>query len=633
METTGTNEPTPLAQPPAPQLTLRAVLTGGLIGMVMSLSNLYLSLKIGWAFGVAITSCVLSFVLWRGISIVAGGRIRPIGMLETNCMQSTASAAGYSTGGTVGTALGALYLIKHQHEPAWVVGCFVLLTAALGVFLAIPMKRQMINQEKLPFPDGIAAAETLRSLFSESVEAIRKAWVLIWGIVAGALIGLSQGFSSLQQNMPLGHWAQRLGDFFCRHKMSIPEEIHFPHAPLPGAAAAAKLAGFGFAPSALMIGAGMIMGLRVAISMALGSAILYFGLAPMLVEHDVANAGISGYLKAMWAPGATMVSPQRWGVWAGTAIMVFSSLTGLALQWRTVLRAFGLFKSKPGSLDDTTFSPNEVPGTWMLAGLIPISLGLMFVLYFAWQISWWMSLVAVALSFVLSLVASRATGETNITPMGAMGKVTQLLFAGLAPQNTTINLMSAGTTASASISCADLLTDLKSGYLLGANPRQQFIAQFCGIFFGTLVVVPAWYLLANVPAEEMSTKYAMVGASSWKAMAELLAKGTDQLSYGAKPFIIYGSILGIGLPLLEKFLPAARKFLPSAMGLGLGFIVSFADSFDFLLGACIAALWARLHQKTAEPYQIPLASGLVAGQGLISVLIALSVAIVGLLAK
>src|SRR6266446_6170138 len=84
------------------QLTLRAVLMGGLLGMLMSLSNLYTTLKLGWLFGVAITACVLSFVIWNLFRIISGGRLSPMTILENNCMQSTASAAGYSTGSTVG---------------------------------------------------------------------------------------------------------------------------------------------------------------------------------------------------------------------------------------------------------------------------------------------------------------------------------------------------------------------------------------------------------------------------------------------------------------------------------------------------------------------------------------------------
>src|ERR1035441_4888114 len=90
------------------QLTLRAVLMGGLLGMFMSISNLYTTLKLGWSFGVAITSCVLSYVIWNAIRSLSGGRLSQMTILENNCMQSTATAAGSSTGAAIGTAFGAL---------------------------------------------------------------------------------------------------------------------------------------------------------------------------------------------------------------------------------------------------------------------------------------------------------------------------------------------------------------------------------------------------------------------------------------------------------------------------------------------------------------------------------------------
>src|ERR1035438_77830 len=132
--------------------------------------------------------------------------------------------------------------------------------------------------------------------------------------------------------------------------------------------------------------------------------------------------------------------------------------------------------------------PSEVPVSWLVVGLIPITIGLVIVQYLAFHISIPLGIIAVALAFVVSLVCCRATGETDTTPIGAMGKVTQLLYAVLpgAQGIASINLMAAGTTAAAGGAAADLLTDLKSGYLLGANPRKQFIAQFVGIFFGTL---------------------------------------------------------------------------------------------------------------------------------------------------
>ena len=109
------------------QLTWRAVLMGGVLGMFMAISNLYTTLKLGWSFGVAITACVLSFVIWNAIRSLWGGRLSQMTMLENNCMQSTATAAGSSTGAAIGTAFGALLLIEGTHRPWYVVGSFALL--------------------------------------------------------------------------------------------------------------------------------------------------------------------------------------------------------------------------------------------------------------------------------------------------------------------------------------------------------------------------------------------------------------------------------------------------------------------------------------------------------------------------
>src|SRR4029077_2361074 len=147
---------------------------------------------VGWSFGVAITSCVLSFVIWNAIRAFSGNKLSNMSVLENNCMQSTASAAGYSTGSTIATAFGALLLLDpaHHHQPWMVIASFTLVTGLLGVLLAIPMERQMINQEQLPFPSGIAAATTLRSLYSRSGEALRKAYSLIAGLATGVIVGI-----------------------------------------------------------------------------------------------------------------------------------------------------------------------------------------------------------------------------------------------------------------------------------------------------------------------------------------------------------------------------------------------------------------------------------------------------------
>jgi uncharacterized oligopeptide transporter (OPT) family protein len=737
-----------------PQLTLRAVLTGGILGMLLAASNLYTTLHIGWSFGVAITASVISFVVWSIITPLIG--CRKMSILETNCMASTASSAGYSTGSTIATMFGALVLLHfipdHRQQqlafekaptsgefvlafgeaaptqtgpipfnasaevlraelealggidagdvevvaakngawdltfkgklddaeigqimvvrdttdakikqdttgridtsamktidihPAWLLASFTLLTGLMGVFLAIPMKRQMINHEQLPFPSGIAGAETLRSLYSESKEAIHKAYALILGLGLGAIVAVLRTGSGTFRFLDLV-W-ERVGSvlpWMVEPKdpndpsqgvnvVSGPIPDHVPHAGFARLTDEGKftqgtgkeMIGFSLDTSLLLLAAGMIVGLRVSLSMLLGSIILYFWLGPMLVGMDKASATTENYVPSFDVlRGGTAVNFFRWGLWGGTSLMVMASLTTLALQWKTIARAFTLGKGEADASTGNAMRAIEVPFMWMVIGMAPITIGMVIIQVVAFNISWWAGLIAVAMSFVLSLVACRATGETDTTPVGAMGKVMQLLFALLHPGKVVPNLASAGIAANSASSSADLLTDLKIGYLLGANPRRQFLAQFWGVFFGTLAIVPIWYLM--VPDKATLERLPAPATQTWAKVAEVLTKGLDFLPYSAQIAILIGAGVGVLLPLIERFVVPAkhRKYMPSATGLGLAFMLPFYNSLAFTLGAIISFVWSKVQMRTHQLYNIALASGVVAGESLISAFIAM----------
>ena len=611
------------------QLTLRAVLMGGVLGMFMSISNLYTTLKLGWSFGVAITACVLSYVIWNAIRAIWGGRLSQMTILENNCMQSTATAAGSSTGAAIGMAFGALLLIEGVHQPWYVVAAFTFFTAALGVFLAIPMKRQMVNQEQLKFPSGIAAAETLRSLYSKGAEAMKKAYALLFALVAGGLVGLLRTYGTLAEQLRTSGrpqvWLEKLqGLLYIPEALNVPQWLN----PIPRG----QMTGLALEPSVLLIGAGMITGLRVSLSMLLGAVLLYFVVAPQLVVMDLTHAKLAGYVPSFVPAPNGDFNPTRWALWGGTSIMVFSSLATVAIQWRTIARAFTLFKKTERPAHRAAMDAIEVPISWLVAGLIPITIGMVLVQYLAFHVSILLGLIAVALSFVVSLVCCRATGETDTTPIGAMGKLTQLLYAALpgAKGIASINLMAAGVTASAGGAAADLLTDLKSGYILGANPRKQFIAQFVGIFFGSVAIVPAWY--AMVPTKRALEAFNPPATYMWKAVADLLTQGLHMLPVTAIWAIVIGALIGVALPVAGKLFPKADPYLPSAMGLGLSWVMVFENSLSFAIGAVLVAAWNRLNKKGSDAYYVPIASGLIAGESLIAAIIAIACTVVGLLA-
>jgi uncharacterized oligopeptide transporter (OPT) family protein len=231
----------------------------------------------------------------------------------------------------------------------------------------------------------------------------------------------------------------------------------------------------------------------------------------------------------------------------------------------------------------------------------------------------WQSAIAVALSFLLALVACRVTGETDTTPVGAMGKVTQLVFGALSPGNVNVNLMSANITAGAATSAADLLTDLKSGYLLGANPRQQFVAQFAGIFVGSVVSVLTFAVLVPNAQALGTDQFPAPAAQTWSAVAIALGRGLSSLEAIKLWLIFAGGVVGVALTLAPVLLPKQQDYLPSASAFGLAWVFNWYYGLLFFLGALVALVIERREPKLAEEFTLPVASGVIAGGSLMGV--------------
>ncbi|MBK7397621.1 MAG: OPT/YSL family transporter [Myxococcales bacterium] len=587
------------------QATARAILMGALLGGALSLQNLYVGLKTGWGLGVAITACVLSFTIYNTLVRLAPKVFGPpMSVLENNCMQSTASSAGYSTGGVMTSAIAA-YLILNGKHIGWVtLALWTFFLAVLGTVMAIPMKRQMVNIEKLPFPSGIAAAETLKSLHAESDAGQRQARALGRAAMVGAVISW---FRDAHPGAKAGAILKNLTRF-----NKFPEMIAFP------GATGAKLAALGvhLEGSLIFIAAGALMGLRTTISMLVAGLLNFVYVGPKVY----ALGGISAL---------TGSAIRKWSLWPGASIMVASGLLTFALQWRTILRAFSglggrkkLAADDPNAAAEARIAAIEVPSSWFVGGMAFASVGLVAVGKVSFGISWWMSILAILLTFFLSLVACRATGETDTTPIGAMGKITQLTYGVVAPGNVTTNLMTASITAGAAGSSADLLTDLKSGYLLGANPRKQFLAQLVGTVVGTAVTVPMFYIL--VPTKDvLLKKFAAPSAKVWAGVAELLSKGLSSLHPTAVLGIKVGVAIGVILPLLELRFPKYKKYIPSATGVGLALVIDAHNSMMMFFGAVLAWLWTKQNKAKAEEYTVALSSGIIAGESLMAVFVLL----------
>jgi putative OPT family oligopeptide transporter len=572
------------------QLTWRAVLMGSALGGVLSLTNLYIGLKAGWGFGVAITACILSYAIWTALHRAQLVRT-PMTILENNCMQSTASSAGSSTGGTLISAFAAYMLITSSTLPLPTLLAWVFFLAVLGVTMAIPMKRQMINVEQLRFPSGIAAAETLRALHSVGDKGMRSARALAWaGLSAAAGKLWADGLVLVSAKLApwmIGTWIGALN-----------QRVFGP-------AWMGRTVMLSWEP--MFIAAGAITGLHVCWSMLLGSVTAWMIFAPVLQHRGVIE-------------GAGYAAIVQWTLWGGVACMVSSSLLSFVMQWRTALRAFtdlGAMFGGRGANDPV--AAIEAPASWFVAGQIVGFAGLAWLGHRTLGMPYWETAVAVVLSFALALVACRVTGETDTTPVGAMGKITQLTFGVLRPGNTSVNLMSANVTAAAASSSADLLTDLKSGYLLGAHPRKQFLAQLAGIFVGTVVTVLSFRLLVPDASVLGSDQFPAPAAQTWRAVALALSEGLHSLGPVKTWCVVGGAIVGIVLTVLPKILPRHQHFIPSPAGVGLAWTFHWYYGLLFFAGGLLGWWVAKKYPAWSEEFTFPVASGWIAGESLMGV--------------
>lgn len=495
-------------KPHVPQLTPRAVVTGMLLGGLMSLSNLYVGLKAGWGLAVTVTAAVLAFGIFSGLKKVIpyGPFKRDFTSLENNTMASAASAAGYFTGAGLTSAVPALFLSQGITIVWWQLALWILAISFLGVMLAVPMRRQMIDVDRLPFPEGMAYAETIRSLHAAPGEARKKALALMYGASAGGLMVLLTGVLGLKNGPKL-------------KEPLVPEQL--------GPEKWLNLT-LSFKTDILFIGAGAMMGVRISLGLLMGSLLGWGVLAMWLHTHGLAG------------PEPVRNSVFTWTVWPGVTFIVVNGLLAFALKWRTALAALsGLGRLARGTAETAkaegsgdndrprTMAEVEVPAKWFIRGTIAC---LVFVVVLAkafFDIPLWMGLLAAILSILLSIVACRATGETSITPIGALGKITQFMYGGLAAGNVQTNLMTASITAGSAMHSADLLTDMKGGYILGSKPRSQFLSQFFGIVAGAFFCIPAYSLLAT-PDQLGTTKFPAPAAQTWRAVADLLAGGIHQ---------------------------------------------------------------------------------------------------------
>jgi uncharacterized oligopeptide transporter (OPT) family protein len=581
-----------------PQLTLRSALTGMAVGMILSLTNLYVGIRTGWTLGVGITSVILAFAAFKLLSRMGLGK--DLTILENNAMQSIATSAGYMTSPMV-ASLPAYMLVTGKPIPPLQVAAWIICLGILGALFAFPLKKRFINEEQLPFPEGYAAGVVMADLHeAKGAEGLYKAKILGLGAGVSALIQLLRSDRVMHALKAPFLVIPEYWDALV-YKVFTPRILDIPLRDL----------NIRVESSIVMFGTGGLMGVKAGSSLLLGGFLNYFVLAPIFMSQGII-AG-TGYRNI-----------TKWSLWWGVAMMTTASLFSFFSKPELILSSFRGLTGKGKSTD--VLEHIELPikvSAWgiPLVGALVVAMG-----HFFFGVTWWMGVIAIPLVFLFSIIAVNSTGLTSTTPGGAMGKLTQLTYGALAPGNMTTNLATAGITSDVVLSASNLLMDIKPGYMLGGKPRQQAVGHVIGIFAGAAIVVPVFYLMFNGNVSLFTSDIMpMPGAQVWKAVAELLAKGFGSVHPSARWAMLIGAILGIAMEWAN--LRMKGKFPISGVGLGLATVVQFPDVLSMSTGALFFWWMGRRMKEGTGGHKVfvenreTLCAGIIAGGAIIGIIL------------
>ena len=247
-------------------------------------------------------------------------------------------------------------------------------------------------------------------------------------------------------------------------------------------------------------------------------------------------------------------------------------------------------------------------------------------------VPWLLALISLPLIFVLTIICTNSMALTSWTPTGALSKITQFSIGAIDRTNPASNLIPAGMTSEIASNAANLLSDIKPGYMLGGKPRHQVWGHIIGICAGSIAAIPLFFLLFLPPdangvrstATIVSEQFPMPGALQWKGVADLIANGVSSLPKSAIISMIFAAIAAAAIE-IGRIVTKGRLPL-SAVSIGLGVVLPPASSFMMWLGALLFWYMGRKHREAGTKGHLtwvegcePICAGLIAGAALMGI--------------
>ncbi|KAK6457776.1 OPT oligopeptide transporter protein-domain-containing protein [Scheffersomyces xylosifermentans] len=679
-----------------PQVTLRATIVGLAIGSVVLVSNFQFGLQTGWVSMMSLPAALLGFTIFK-----VSPYSKDFTDVENVYVQSVAVAVG--TGplcyGLIGivpaiekfltseeSGLGEKFTFSLFDLMVWSLGL-----GLFGVFFAVPLRKQVIIKEKLPFPSGSATATLISVMHGteiyddekeiadlkrkdnpaskasmsqdmESFLASEDETNVNSVNETNSIISSSSG-NSYNSNINslvvtfLVSAAYTLLSFFVPILKNLPIFGSY----------LSNVYKWNFQPSPAYIGQGIIMGLPT-VSYMLFGAILGWGiLAPLAKSKG-------------WAPGEIddwIHGGQGWILWISLSVMISDSLISFAVvTFKSINNGIRIMKelnNRPSYTDATSqtvemqqslltdddrnsndeptnstyfqkapspevpLSRAEIQKDYLVSNKVTI-FGIILSsilciisirIVFGSIVPYYAAFVAIILALFFSVLGVRALGETDLNPVSGIGKLSQLIFALVIPANhpskILINLVAGGVAEAGAQQAGDLMQDLKTGHLIGASPKAQFIAQIIGTLYSVFlssVMYKVYNSVYDIPGDMFRIPTAII----WIDCSRLVTgQGLPPKAFEFS--IIFGVIFGI-IALLKNTIPPTSRFhkylvyLPSGVAVGIGIYNSPNFTLARFLGGVIAYWWVNYRSKKGGDSRIGMiifSSGLVLGEGLLSV--------------
>lgn len=612
------------------ELTLRSVVIGLVLSVVMGAANVYLGLKAGMTVSASIPAAVVGMLLLRALP--GRGTI-----LEANQIQTAASAGESLAAGIIFT-MPALILIGVWTQFDWLTTSAVAFAGGLlGILFMVPMRRVFIRDSpELPYPEGVACAAVLHAGIKEgtpghnsdsrenSSEDNSEAKNVLAGAAVGAVFKALISYAGI----------------------------------LKGTLEAATTVGagrtlfFGADISPALVAVGFIVRLNVAVLILFGGVLGWLVSIPLFDELLALLGAISPDLVPLLdipsATGSHDAVDRAWGLWSkgvrymGVGAMLVGGISSIIKVRGGLVRAISELRHQLSSKQDATIerTDRDLPAP-VLIGFAVLAVIAVAAVYYHFTGGLAISLLStgimVTMSFFFVAVAAYIVGlvGNSNSPVSGM-TITAVLFTGAMLwicgfSGTTGMVATLGVAAivcCAACTSGDVCNDLKTGSLVGATPRNQQIMQIAGVAIASLVMAPVMQLLHNaytIGSRELSAPQAGLFASLARGFF-----GDGKLPWG---LVILGAVLGLLILLLDKILQArGSKFRAHLMPVAVGIYLPFGLSVPIVAGGLLAHFHGRHHNSekaTTHALQrgVLFSSGIIAGEALLGVLIALMVSV------